>query len=194
VSATYVDAAGLAVWLYNTAVPVLQVLQGAMHVRAAPFGVRLNLQDLPPADVLARHLGAAMTYTAVEPDGLRMGYVSDFGAMGLVVPAAMLAATAAGFARTRAEVEVHRTIAEAEARRAEEEARERAGAARHGRRDIEVEMMEREAARLHRETEMLRQRIAEIERQVAELRHLAGEDPEEDDGRRRGGERGDGED
>ena len=152
VSTMYVDAGGMIGWLYNSAVPLLQVVQGGMHVHAAPFGLRLNMQDLFTADLLARHLGGCMTYTAVEKDCIRMGYVSDFGIAGLIVPAAMLAG-AAGVAYMRLEAAPAEIVAPMPARA----------------------HREREAER-RAENAMLRQRLAEIERQLAELKRLLEED------------------
>ncbi|MCZ6787963.1 MAG: hypothetical protein O7E54_12455, partial [Planctomycetota bacterium] len=92
VSCTYVDTKRLFGWLYNTGVPLLQGFQGAANVRLEPTGIRLNFEDLPPAEVIQKHLRGLMFYTAVEDDCVRMGYVSDFGAPLVLVP------LAAGFA------------------------------------------------------------------------------------------------
>jgi hypothetical protein len=58
----------------------MQAMQGAINQQIARFGVRLNLQDLPPAEVITRHMTGTMLYTAVEDGFCRTGYVSPFGA------------------------------------------------------------------------------------------------------------------
>jgi hypothetical protein len=158
-SITYMDAAGLVTWLYNTAAPLLQVFQGTIHAHAEPFGVKLRLQDLPTADVLRRHLGGWMSYTVVGDDVVRIGYVSDFGASGVVVAAAPVLAGLAVVLIPRGMKEVERARAvQAEAAHAEREVMER-----------------HEAERLRAENAMLQEQLAEIERQLEELRRLVAE-------------------
>lgn len=147
-SHTYVDLRGLTAWIYNTAVPLLQVFQGAINTRLARFGdgmqvgrVQLNFQDLPPAEVLTRHLGGAMFYSAVEEDCVRFGYVSDFGATLLVAPFMMLGMTATLVARGE--------------RHAAVRARDRAV-----------------RERLRKENALLRKRLAAIEAEIAEIKRL----------------------
>lgn len=163
VSSTYVDLRGLVGWLYNTATPFLQVLQGTIDRELAPYGFELNLQDLPPAEVITRHLSGAITYTAVEDDCVRMGMVSPFGAPLLVAPVAALAAGAAA-ARSTA---MRRQRAMMEAARARVEAQQEAQRAR-------AEQQERatELQKLRAQNRMLRERLARIERQIEELKKL----------------------
>jgi len=162
VSATYIDLGRILVWSYATTVPILQVVQGAVnglattHPVAAQLmaGFRFNFEDLPPAEVLARHLSGMLTYTAVDDDCVRLGFVSDIGAPVAIYSVAFLAGfvvavlpmshgRAQAFERERA----HRELAEAVA-----------GAAR-----------EQETQQLRAENEMLRERLAKLEEQVAEL-------------------------
>jgi hypothetical protein len=163
VSSTYVDLRGLVGWLYNTATPFLQVLQGAINRELAQYGLEINLQDLPPAEVITRHLSGAVTYTAAEKDCVRMGIVSPFGAPMLIAPIAMLGAGAAlvstGAVHARREAvaaEAHRARAEAEAQRAHAEHQHRAA----------------ELEKLRAQNRMLRERLARIERQIEELKKL----------------------
>ena len=159
VSHTYVDMKGVTAWIYNTAVPVLQVLQGAINEKLARFSdrmqmgrIRLNLQDLPPAEVLTRHLGGAMFYTAVEDDCVRFGYVSDFGATLLVAPIVMLGTSATLAAKGERKAAVR-------ARRHAERAEKRSG----------------QLERLRAENALLRKRLDRIEREIAEIKRLVGE-------------------
>jgi hypothetical protein len=166
VSATYVDLGRVATWLYATAVPALQAAQGALNRQLAALGVRVNFEDLPPAGVLARHLGGLVAYTVVEPDAVRVGFVSPFGAPLVVAPVGFVAGAVAvlvprgqAVGRARAQAE----LAEAEMRRAEAEARRAEAAARAAAERAELD-------RLRAENELLRKRLGEIERQVEELR------------------------
>jgi hypothetical protein len=158
-SHTYVDMKGVTAWIYNTAVPVLQVLQGAINGHLARFSDRmrmgrmqLNLQDLPPAEVLTRHLGGAMFYSAVEDDCVRFGYVSDFGATLLVAPFMMLGTLGTLAAKGKHEAVVH------EVRRAERTEKRRA-----------------QVERLQAENALLRKRLDAIEREIAEIKRLVEE-------------------
>ncbi|MHC4934527.1 MAG: hypothetical protein ACYTGV_20335, partial [Planctomycetota bacterium] len=83
-NASWIDTRRLVGWIYNTGVPIAQALQGAANRELAKFGMTLNLEDLPPAEVITRHLGGMMTYTSVEDDCIRFGYVSPFGAPALL--------------------------------------------------------------------------------------------------------------
>jgi hypothetical protein len=155
-SHTYVDMQGLTAWIYNTAVPVMQVLQGSINAQLARFcdgmrmsRIQLNFQDLPPAEVLTRHLSGAMFYTAVEGDCVRMGYVSDYGATLLVAPFMLLGMTATLAARGEhdAMAQAHRRAERTEKRRAQLE-------------------------RLQAENALLRKRLGSIEREIAEIKRL----------------------
>jgi hypothetical protein len=155
-SHTYVDMKGVTAWIYNTAVPVLQVLQGAINQELTKLcdrmrvgRVQLNFQDLPPAEVLTRHLGGAMFYSAVEDDCIRGGYVSDFGATLLMAPFMMLGTVASMAAQGKAMESVR---AHATAERAEES---------HG-----------QLERLRAENAVLRHRLAGIEKEIAEIKRL----------------------
>lgn len=89
-SATYLDLPALVTWVYNTLVPVAQLVQGGANANLRGFGVTLDFHDLPVAEVIARHLGPLVTYTVVEDGALRLGMVSSFGAATVVVPAVAL--------------------------------------------------------------------------------------------------------
>ncbi|MHC4973481.1 MAG: hypothetical protein ACYTG3_14225 [Planctomycetota bacterium] len=155
-SYTYVDLKGLTAWIYNTAVPVLQVLQGSINAQLARFcdgmrmgRIQLNFQDLPPAEVLTRHLSGAMFYTAVEGDCVRLGYVSDYGATLLVAPFMMLGMTATLVAKGE------QTSARRAHRRAEQAEKRRA----------QMELLRKENA-------LLRKRLGAIEKEIAEIKRL----------------------
>lgn len=163
VSTTYIDVGRVITWLYGTGVPFLQMAQGAVHRKAQMLGLRLNLGDLPTADVLARHLEGMLCYTAVEDDCLRFGYVSQIGAPLAVVPVAVLAGIGI--------VLLPRSMA-AEARARDEVVREELEAQARAR---EAVAREEERARLRAENEMLRKRLDELEKKVAELLDEAGE-------------------
>jgi hypothetical protein len=149
-SASYVDLGRVATWLYGTGVPILQSAQAAINRKLGPIGARVNFEDLPPAEVVARHLGGVVLYTAVEPDCIRTGFVSQFGAPLAAVPASFLAGL----------VVVLIPRARFEADRVKE---------RHPGQTREAEAAAAEAA-LRAENEMLRQRLAKLEEEVAELR------------------------
>jgi hypothetical protein len=162
VSSTYIDLRGLVGWIYNTATPFLQVLQGAINREVAQYGLEINLQDLPPAEVITRHLSGAVTYTAVENDCVRMGVVSPFGAPMLVAPVALLAATAAVLTGGPAHAHREAVAAEAHRARAEAEAVRRA----------EQQQRASELEKLRAQNRLLRERLARIERQIEELKKL----------------------
>jgi len=172
VSATYIDLGRILTWGYASLVPVLQVVQGAIHKAAigqpviahAMAGVRLNFEDLPPAEVIARHLSGMVTYTSVEDDCVRLGCISDIGAPLAVAPVAFLAGVAVVLlpkSQRRVQMEAERA-AQAQARRAVAEAQRQVEAA--------------EVAQLKAENEMLRERLAKLEEQVAALLEAAGEE------------------
>ncbi len=97
-SCSLYDTTLLFTWIYNTLVPLAQGAQGAINAQLARFGIPggLNLADLPPAEVIARHLEPTVTFTAVEEDCLRMGYLSPYGTTLLALPV-LAAAGAATF-------------------------------------------------------------------------------------------------
>ncbi|MGQ0615063.1 MAG: hypothetical protein ACT4PV_15120 [Planctomycetaceae bacterium] len=142
-SCTYLDARRLAHWIYNSAVPLLQLFQGGMNANLRDAGFDLNFQDLPIAGVLTRHLSPFVSYTAVEKDCVRMGAVSSFGAPALLLPVLVIGAGAA-FAYRGAAME--RAVAEAESVRAS---------------DAELRALEEELARLEAELEALRGELEE---------------------------------
>jgi len=86
-SVSYIDVRRLFGWAYNTAVPLAQGMQGIVNREAAKVGIRLNLEDLPPAEPILRHLGGAVVYSVYDDQGVRFGYVSDFGASLFAAPA-----------------------------------------------------------------------------------------------------------
>jgi len=150
ITATYMDLPRLVGWTYNTAVPVLQGVQGAINRELAPFGASVNFHDLPSAGVLMRHLTPVLGYTKVEDTAIRFGYVSPFG-MSLSAAAPAMVGVMVGMTfvliEKGREVEV-RAVAASEA---EEEMADRA-------RRKEIERYER--------------RLAELERQLEELRRM----------------------
>jgi hypothetical protein len=173
VSATFIDVGRVFTWLYATAVPALQVTQGAINrqfsmgpaaIRTVMLGVRVNFEDLPPAEVIARHLSGMVTYTAVEDDCVRIGFVSQIGAPLVAFPAGFLAGLVVVLI-PKSQERVMREMAAretAEARRAMEAAQAAQGA--------------QETEKLRAENEMLRERLAKLEEQVAELLRAAEED------------------
>ncbi|MHC4549639.1 MAG: hypothetical protein ACYTEZ_12780 [Planctomycetota bacterium] len=158
-SVSYLDTKGLVAWLYNTGVPLLQLLQGALNQELQPYGVRLNLQDLPPAEVVTRHLGGAVFYTAVEEDCIRIGCVSPFGAPIVVVPV-----MAVGVAATLVEK------GEREARR--QQARRAQRLAEAARARAQLKKLRAQQEKLRAQNRMLRERLRRIEDEVAELKRL----------------------
>ena len=159
-NASYIDTRRLVGWIYNTGVPILQAVQGAANRGLARFGMTLNLEDLPPAEVITRHLGGMMTYTSVEEGCIRFGFVSPFGAPAILGIAASGGALA-GLTMTRGVV-----------RHAAQESRK----ADQARLRAQLRKAEVEKAQLKNELAMERakyeQRIAAIEAQLAELRKL----------------------
>jgi hypothetical protein len=196
-SATYVDLGRIASCLYATAVPLLQGVQGAVNrpnprlpvpVQMALGGLKLNFEDLPTADVVARHLSGFVAYTCAEDDCIRVGFVSQFGAPLAVVPIAAMAGVAAaviGQAHARDRVEAtQRARAEMAAQQAAQQAAKAAQETQRG--DMlqaKVEEMQRmlaasEAAnqalrgnveKVVAENDMLKKRLSDLEAQVAEL-------------------------
>ncbi len=151
-SCSLYDTTLLFTWIYNTVVPLAQGAQGALNAQLARFGVTpgINLADLPPAEVIARHLQPTVTYTAAEEDCLRMGFLSPYGSTLLAVP--VVVAGAAAFLVMRAVVapEVHHVaVAPAPPPPAAAPDRERLGA--------RIRELEQQIEDLHR-------RLAEIER------------------------------
>jgi hypothetical protein len=173
VKVTYVDLGRAVTWLYAAGVPFLQVAQSALNRRGAMpgfpgatallsaiWGMRLNFEDLPTADVIARHLSGLLLYTAVEDDCIRVGYVSDVGAPLAIVPVAMAAALGVTMARVHVE--------KAEVARAQVKAMEEAQRAAEGGRARDAEQ-EKELKQLREENAMLRGRLDRLEARVAEL-------------------------
>ncbi len=169
VSVSYIDLGRVFTWLYATGVPVLQAVQGAINrqPQLAMVGIRFNFEDLPPADVIARHLSGLVTYTAVDDDCVRMGCISQFGAPLVVVPVAVLAGLVVVLIpKSQAAAErIARLNAERQAQALEEVAR------------ASVTEMARaqETGKLRAENAMLRERLAKLEEQVAELLRAAEE-------------------
>ncbi|HEX5137053.1 MAG TPA: hypothetical protein VFY93_08785 [Planctomycetota bacterium] len=157
VSATYLDLGRVLTCLYGTGVPLLQVTQGAANRQLQVVGLRLNFEDLPTADVLARHLSGMVCYTAVEDDCLRFGCVSQIGAPLAVAPVAFLAGLAVVL------------IPRSQAAHAIEEAREREEARRAAAEAAAKARREQEAQALRAENEALKKRLEELEAKVAEL-------------------------
>ncbi len=142
-SCTYLDARRLTHWIYNSAVPLLQLFQGGMNANLRDAGIELNFQDLPIAAVLTRHLSPFVSYTAVEKDCVRMGAVSSFGAPALLLPVLAIGAGAA-FVYRGAAMEREVAVAEAESVRAG---------------DHDLRALEEELARLEAELEALRREM-----------------------------------
>jgi len=167
VSTTYVDLGRVVTWFYAASVPALQVAQASINRQLQPLGMRINFEDLPPAEVIARHLSGMLCYTAVEDDCIRAGYVSQIGAPLVVAPVAALAALGL-MVSGAAQNERARMMAEqAEARAAEMQAATRAAEAEKQR--AKAAALEQEVARVRNENAMLRKRLDELEAQVAEL-------------------------
>jgi len=150
VSHTYFDLPRVVGYLYNTAVPVLQGLQGAIDRELAPYGASVNLHDLPRAEAITKHLSPCVSYTRVEKNALRFGYVSPCGhwlvtgtgaAAGLAVA---LVAQGEAMAMDRTEAEKARMRAEITALRN----RLRAERARWAKRLAELEAKVEELARI----------------------------------------------
>jgi len=168
VSATYIDLGHAVTWLYAAGAPFLQVAQAAANRQLLGYGMRLNFEDLPTADVLARHLSGVLWYTAVEDDCVRMGYLSEVGAPLAAVPvAAALFVVLIPRSQARArEMEQARE----DARRAEAEQAARM------RREQEAQAQRAENKALRAENEALRKRLEELEKKVAELLKATEED------------------
>jgi len=149
---TYVDTKGLVTWLYNTVVPMLQGAQGALNRKLLPYGIVVNFGDLPPASAIASHLTGTVFYGAVDPDGVRLGCVSPFGAAAAAFPV-FAAAGVAGLGGMVARP-VARDVREIR---------------------VAPEVEPRAHARLKEENARLRARLADIERQIEELRRLVQE-------------------
>ncbi len=163
-SATWLNTKDIVAWLYNTAVPVLQSMQGMANKELGRYGARVNFHDLPPVEVITKHLGGTMFYTAPEDGCLRMGYVSPFGSS-LVAMAAVAVGGAAGLVYTVVEE------GERDARRG------RRLAARQQR---EILMLQR---RLAAQRAGYEQRVKAIEKQIEELRILIAKRLLEEDGK-----------
>ena len=152
-SSSYVNTGAIVAWGYNTLVPILQSAQGAINKEVKAYGFQLNFHDLPPVEVITKHLGGSMGYTAPEDGVLRMGFVSPFGSPVIAVGVGFLAGTTAALVQK----------GQQEARRASRNMmrreRDRARVA---------EMRKQLAAQRAR----YEQRIARIEKQLAELREL----------------------
>lgn len=95
-SYTWADLGTVAVWLYNTAAPILQGVQSAIQDRLLPLGARIPFEDLPTGATIRKHLKGAIFWFAPEERALRWGYVSSAGApvagAALLVPAVAAAA------------------------------------------------------------------------------------------------------
>ena len=155
-SVSYIDLGGMVTWLYNTAVPVLQGMQGAINKELKIYGVKLNFQDLPPSEVLARHLTGLVSYAAAEKGCVRAGYISSFGAPALIVPIAFVGGVAGALYFS----------VEADHRQAT--ARER--------REVEhVHDAARMQAQLAEQRAQYEQRLRHLEEQLAELKRLIDE-------------------
>ena len=150
-SVSYIDMRGMFGWLYNTAVPLLQGMQGIVNREAQKLGVRLNLDDLPPAEPILRHLTGAVFYSVAGDDGIRMGYVSDYGASLVAVPMGVLIGVVAVMV-PRAQMEAARM----EQEMLEDEERRRNASGQHGDGrgpNRRVEDLEKEVDRLLEEFE-----------------------------------------
>ena len=167
----YIDAKKLMGWLYNTATPILQGLAGAANRQIAQFNpnVRINLADMPPADVILKHLGGAMTYWCVEPDCIRMGFVSDYGMAFIALPVAAVAGIAVPvMVMEEGSSEARRArwrMMDAERENAEMRARLR-------RMEVQAERTRQQLGRERNQNDTMKKRLADLERQIAELKKL----------------------
>jgi hypothetical protein len=155
-------------------------------------GLRFNFEDLPPAEVVARHLTGVLVYTTAEDDCMRLGFVSQFGAPLAIVPVAAMAGAAAAvlhnqrtLVRVRARAEAaaaeqqaraqaekaQRDAAGAEAQQAVEAARAQVAEARQMAAAASQANQELKAAcdKLVAENELLRKRLSELEAKLDEL-------------------------
>jgi hypothetical protein len=161
VSHTYLDLPRVVGFVYNTMAPLLQGLQGAVDRKLEPFGTALNLHDLPRAAVITKHLSPCISYTKVEDDALRFGYVSPFGAglgVGGIVGIGATTGLAVSLIR---KAEMEERIEELRTERELAEAR----------RDLEVQRAARAKERARWEA-----RLAKLEAELAELRKLIQEE------------------
>jgi len=161
VGVKYIDLGRVMTWLYAAGAPLLQVTQGAINRQLQMVGVRLNFEDLPTADVIARHLSGMLSYMAVDDDCIRVGYVSQIGAPLVAVPVvafAGLAAVLIPMSQRRAQA-LARVQAEREAQAAQEAQRVAEAPATGA----------QEVAKLREENAMLKKRLDELEARVAEL-------------------------
>jgi hypothetical protein len=170
-SQAYFDLPRVVGFVYNTVVPMLQGMQGAIDKKLEPFGVAVNLHDLPRAEVITKHLTPCVSYTKVEDGAIRMGYVSPFGLSLSLGSLAALGAVAGGTAmavergqeeqmRRRMEAEVSRKDAQARLATIQQQLNDAHATNRKLVRQLEAERG-RWAARL-----------AKLEAQLAELRKL----------------------
>jgi len=156
VSVTYLDLPRVAGWAHNTAVPVLQGVQGAINRELASFGVSLNFHDLPSADVLVRHLTPVLGYSKVEDNAIRFGYISPFGmSLSMATPAVVGGIVGLTFMTIRKGRVVEARVMEEEERAAGNEERQRR---------FEIERYEKRLAELERQLEELRKLLQEEER------------------------------
>ncbi len=177
-SSMYFDAKTLVGWLYNTATPIIQGMGGAANRAIAQFNpnVRVNLATMPTADVIVKHLGGAMTYTCVEPDCIRTGFVSDYGAAFLVLPVLAVAGVVAPVvimqeganegsrARWRA--------MDAEREAAQARAKMRALEVEVARTRAELEKARGQLNQTHTANRDLANKLTNLEKQVAELKKM----------------------
>jgi hypothetical protein len=160
---TYLDTTLFVRWGYNTLVPVLQAVQGSINAQLRPFQVKFNFQDLPPAEVITRHLSPMVFFEAGESDCYRAGFVSPYGMTGLLVPVAAAGAGLVTFSQLE-QGERMRQRAEAERRMAQREALE-----------VELARTQQLLAQTRADKAKLETRLADIEQQLAELRKLVSE-------------------
>ncbi|MEM8883940.1 MAG: DUF3352 domain-containing protein [Planctomycetota bacterium] len=78
-SVGYFDLPRVFAFLYNTSIPAIQGLQGAINRELKPLGAKISLHDLPRAEVFLRHLTPIMSYTKTNDEAFRFGYVSSCG-------------------------------------------------------------------------------------------------------------------
>ena len=118
-ASSYIDCPAIVGFAYNTLVPVLQGMQGAINGQLQPYGASLNFHELPPSSVITKHLSPMMSYAKMEKDAFRMGYVSSFGLSVTAMSTAGLGAVvglSVAFMERGREVEIAEAVAEAEPR------------------------------------------------------------------------------
>jgi hypothetical protein len=97
---TCVDTASILRCLYETGAPILQGVQAAINDYLAPFGTRVPFEDLPPPEVVGKHLRATVLWSSVNETSARCGMISSLGAPAAFAAIALPVAAFAGLVAT----------------------------------------------------------------------------------------------